>query len=104
MKALMYLAVAIAATAGTIVLFEHSHALRQVGLGMLGGFGTLIILVAVVALSCAWAAGFSSVIMNVAHGQAELTPGIIAQFAVSLLWFPAFLLGGIWILIAALSA
>ena len=42
--------------------------------------------------------------MNVAHGQAEFTPGIIAQFAVSLLWFPAFLLGLIWVLIAALSA
>ena len=104
MKALMYFAVAIAATSGTIVLFEHSPALRQVGFGALGVGGALMVSAVLLALTCVWVAGFSSVIMNVAHGQAEFTPGIIAQFAVSLLWFPAFLLGLIWVLIAALSA
>ena len=104
MKSLMYFAVAVAAIAGTIVLFEHSPALRQVGFGALGVGGALMVSAVVLALSCVWLTTFTGTFMKVAHGQAELSPGIIAKIIAQMLWFPAFLLGGMWMLISASSA
>ena len=99
MKALVYSVVAVAAIASTIVLFEHSPVLRQVGRGALVvGVASLVLLV-MLHSAFAWSSGGRRVVAKFVRGEnVAVRPGHIAQMSVALLWFPVLLSGAAWVL------